>query len=70
VVELSINDVTSGLARSLVAKIDESPLFDSKRKSHITRERYTLDPKHVLGSNKKPWSLYYLMTLLPLLDNS
>jgi hypothetical protein len=68
VVELSIGDVTSGLARPLAAEIDKSPLFDSRRKSHITRERYTLDPKHVLDTNRKPWSLYHLMTLLPVSD--
>jgi hypothetical protein len=68
VVELSIGDVTSGLARPLAAEIDKSPLFESGRKSHIIRERYTLDPKHVLDTNRKPWSLYQLMTLLPVSD--
>jgi hypothetical protein len=57
VVELSIGDVTSGLARLLAAKIDKSPFFDSRRISHITCERYTIDAKHVLNTIRKPWLL-------------
>jgi hypothetical protein len=68
VVELSNGDVTSGLARPLAAEIDKSPFFDCRRKSHITRERYTIDPKHVLNTNRKPWSLYHLVTSLPVSD--
>jgi hypothetical protein len=67
-VELSIDDVTSGLTRPLAAEIDKSPLFDCRLKSHITRERYTLDLKHVLDSNRKPWSLSQTITLLPVSD--
>jgi hypothetical protein len=47
VAELSNGDVTSGPARSLAAEIDKTPLFDCGRKSHITRERYIIEPKHV-----------------------
>jgi hypothetical protein len=53
VVELSIDDVTSGLARPLAAEIAKSPLFDSRRKPHITRERLTIDRKHVLNADRK-----------------
>jgi hypothetical protein len=67
VVELSIGDVTSGLARPQAAEIDKSPLFDCRRKSAVTRERYIIDPKHVLDTDRKPWLLHYLMTLLSVL---
>jgi hypothetical protein len=53
VVELSIGDVTSGLARLLAAEIDKSPFFDCRRISHITCERYTIDAKHVLNTIRK-----------------
>jgi hypothetical protein len=67
-VEFSIGDVISGLARPLAVEIDESPFFDARRKSHITRERHTIDPKHAFHTNRKPWLLYPLMTLLPVSD--
>jgi hypothetical protein len=47
VVELSIDDFTSGPASRLAAEMDKSFVFDSKRQSHITRERYAIDPEHV-----------------------
>jgi hypothetical protein len=46
----STGDGVSGLGRPLAAEIDKSPLFDCRKKSLITRERYTLDPKHVLNT--------------------
>jgi hypothetical protein len=45
VVELSNGDVTFGLARLSAILTAE--------KSQITCERYTLDPKHVLNTNRK-----------------
>jgi hypothetical protein len=68
VVDLSIGDLTSGLARHLATEIDKSPLFDCRRESHITRDRYTIDPKHALDTIRKPWSHYQLMTLLLVSD--
>lgn len=32
-------------------------IFDSRRKSHIISEWYTMDTKHLLHTNRKPWSL-------------
>jgi hypothetical protein len=54
VLELSIGDFTSVLARPVAAEIDKSPLFDN-RKSRVTRELHTINPKHVLDINRKPW---------------
>jgi hypothetical protein len=52
VVELSNGDFTSGLRRPLAAEIDKRPLLTSQ-KTPITSERYTVDKKHVLNTNRK-----------------
>jgi hypothetical protein len=52
-IELSVGDVTAGLARAVAAEIDKPPFFDCSRKPHITCERYTMDMKHVLNTNRK-----------------
>jgi hypothetical protein len=54
VVALSTGDVTSGLQRSLAAEIDKRPLL-TPQKTPIISERYTVDNKHVLNINMKPW---------------
>jgi hypothetical protein len=64
-VELSNVDVTSGLARLLAAEINKLPFFDSDRMSYITRERYTIDPKYVLNTSRKPWLLSCLVMSNP-----
>jgi hypothetical protein len=46
VVELSLGDVTSGLARLLAAEIEKPPLCDPRKISHLTCERYTIDAEH------------------------
>jgi hypothetical protein len=61
VVKLSNGDVTSDLRRPLPAEIDKPPLFTSQ-KTHITCEWYTIDAKHVLNTDKKPWSTNQLVT--------
>jgi hypothetical protein len=66
-VALSFDDVTSGLGRPLAAEIDKLPLLTNE-KSHITCERYAIDSKLVLNTNRKPWSLYRLVTPLPVSD--
>jgi hypothetical protein len=65
VVELSVGDVTSGLARLLAAEIEKSPYFDYRRISQVICERYTIDLRHVLSSIRKLWLLCPLVTLLP-----
>jgi hypothetical protein len=64
VVELLNGNVTSGSRRLLAAEIDKPPLLTNE-KTQITCERCTIDTKHVLNTNRKPWSLYRLMTSLP-----
>jgi hypothetical protein len=67
VIELSIGDVISGIARLLAAEIDKPPLLTNE-KPHITCERYAIDSKLVLNTNRKPWSLCHLVMSLPVSD--
>jgi hypothetical protein len=67
VVELSNGDFTSGLRRPLAAEIDKRPLLTSQ-KTPITYERYTVDKKHVLNTNRKPWSTNRLVASFPVYD--
>jgi hypothetical protein len=53
VVELLNGDVASDLRHPLAAEIDKPPLLTSQ-KTHITCERYTIDAKHVLNTDRKP----------------
>jgi hypothetical protein len=66
-VKLSNGDVTSDLRRPLAAEIDIPPLL-STQKTHITCERYTIDAKHVLNTDRKPWSTNRLVTSFPICD--
>jgi hypothetical protein len=66
-VELSNGDFTCGLRRPLAAEIDKRPLLTSK-KTPITSVRYTVDKKHVLNTNRKPWSTNRLVALIPVRD--
>jgi hypothetical protein len=66
-VKLSNGDVTSDLRRPLAAEIDIPPLL-STQKTPITCERYTVDAKHVLNTDRKPWSTTRLVTLFPICD--
>jgi hypothetical protein len=52
-VKLLNGDVTSDLRRPLAVKIDKMPLLRS-HKTHIACERYTIEAKHVLNTDKKP----------------
>jgi hypothetical protein len=54
-VKLLNGDVTSDLRRLLAAEIDKPPLLTT-HKTHITCERYTIVAKHVLNTDRKPWS--------------
>jgi hypothetical protein len=67
VVKLLNVDVTSDLCRPLATEVDKPPLLTS-RKTHITYERYTRDAKHVLNTDRKPWSTNRLLTLFPVSD--
>jgi hypothetical protein len=67
VVELSNGDFTYGLRRPLAAEIDKRPLLTSQ-KTPITSERYTVDKKHVLNTNGKPWSTNRLVASFPVCD--
>jgi hypothetical protein len=63
----SFDDVTSGLGRRLAAELDKPPLL-TNGKSNITCERCAIDRKLVLNIPRKPWSLYLLVTSLPVSD--
>jgi hypothetical protein len=67
VVELSNDDFTSGLRRPLAAKINKRLLLNFQ-KMPITSERYTVDSKRVLNTNKKPWSANRLVASIPACD--
>jgi hypothetical protein len=67
VVELSNGDVTSGSRRFLAAEIGKPPL-KTNEKTQKACERYTIDTKNELDTNRKPWSLYRLVTSLPVSD--
>jgi hypothetical protein len=67
VVELSNGDFISGLRRPLAAEIDKRPLLTSQ-KTPVTSERYTVDKKHVLNTNRKPWSTNRLVASFPVCD--
>jgi hypothetical protein len=67
VVELSNGDFTCGLRRPLAAEIDKRPLLTSQ-KTPITNERSTVDKKHVLNTNRKPWSTNRLVASFPVYD--
>jgi hypothetical protein len=60
-VKLSNGDVTSDLRRPLAAEIDIPPIL-STEKTHITCEWYTIDAKHIMSTNRKPWSTTRLVT--------
>jgi hypothetical protein len=66
-VELLNGDVTSDLRRPLAAEIDKPPLLTSQ-KTHITCERYTIDAKYVLNTDRKSWSTNRLVTSFPICD--
>jgi hypothetical protein len=63
-VALLTGDVISGLGPLLATEIEKPPLLTGE-KLHLTCERYTLDSKLVSSTNMKPWSLYRLVTSLP-----
>jgi hypothetical protein len=67
VVEVSNSHVTSGSRRPLAADIDKPPLLTCE-KLPMTGERYAIDSKLVLNSFRKAWSLYRLITSLPVCD--
>jgi hypothetical protein len=62
-VELLNGDVTSGLSRHLAAEIKKPPIFKNEE-SYITCERYAIDLKLVLNTNRKPWPIFRLVTSL------
>ena len=66
-VKLSNGNVTSDLRRPLAAEIDIPPLL-STQKTHITCERPTIDAKHVLNTDRKPWSTTRLVTSFRICD--
>jgi hypothetical protein len=51
VVELSKGDFTCGLRLPLAAEIDKRPMLTSQ-KTPTTNERYAVDKKHVLNTNR------------------
>jgi hypothetical protein len=55
------------LRRPLAAEIDERPLLTSQKKP-MTSERYTVDKKHVLNTNRKPWWTNQLVASFPICD--
>jgi hypothetical protein len=67
VVELSNSDVTSDSRRHLEAEMDKTQLMINE-KTHIICERYAIDLKLVLNTDRKPWPLYRQVTSLPVCD--
>jgi hypothetical protein len=59
--------VTSDLYRPLGVEIDKPPLLTSG-KTRITCERYAIDAKHTLNTDRKPWSTKQLVTSFPVCD--
>jgi hypothetical protein len=53
-VELSIGDITCDLACPLAAEIDK-PKSLTNEKTHIACERYAIESKLVLNTNRNPW---------------
>jgi hypothetical protein len=51
-VALSTGDVISGLGRPLATEIEKPPL-STNEKAHIACERYAIDSKLVLNTNRK-----------------
>jgi hypothetical protein len=66
-ITLTFDDATSDLGRPLAADIDKRRLMTNE-KSHITSEQYAIDRKLVFNTNRKPLSLYQLVTSLPASD--
>jgi hypothetical protein len=66
-VKESNGDVTSGLARPLAIEIDISRI-SARGKPLIASKRYKIDGKCCWNTNRKPWSLYRLVTSLPVSD--
>jgi hypothetical protein len=60
-VKESNDELTSSLTRPLAAEILKRPVLTSQ-KIPITSERYTVDSKHVLNTDRKPWSTNRLVT--------
>jgi hypothetical protein len=60
-------DVTSVLGRPLAAEINKPPLSTNEN-SYIPCERCAKGRKFVLNTDRKPWSLYRLVTPLPVSD--
>jgi hypothetical protein len=60
----SIGNVTSGLERPLAAEIVFLP-FSAIRKALSASKRHKIDGKCQQNSNRKPWSLYRLVTTFP-----
>jgi hypothetical protein len=67
VVKLSNSDATFDLTRPIAGEIDNPPKLIPE-KSNVTCERYVIDSKHVLNTHRKLWSLYRLLTSLPVCD--
>jgi hypothetical protein len=68
-VKKSNGDFTSGLIRPLAAEI-VFLLFSATTKALITSKRYKIDGKCLQNTNRKPWSLYRLLTSLPVSNAS
>jgi hypothetical protein len=68
VVELLNGDATSDLRRSLAAEIDKPSLLTSQE-THKTCKRYTIWVKHVLNTDRKPWSTNRQVTSFPVCDD-
>jgi hypothetical protein len=67
VVELSNGDIISGSRCFLTVEIDK-PLLLTKENSHVACERDIMNSDLTLNVNRKSWSLYQLITSLPVRD--
>jgi hypothetical protein len=66
-VELSNGDITSGSER-LLAVENNKALLMTNEKAQITCEWHIIDMKHLLSTNRKPWSLNRQVTLFRVSD--
>jgi hypothetical protein len=64
----STGDVISDLNRLLAAEIGKGPFILTNDKTHVTCKRYTIDSKHILNTDTKPWSPYRLLKSFPVSD--
>jgi hypothetical protein len=67
-VVVSNGHVTFGLQRLLVAEFALPPLYVDGNPL-VTSQPHEIESRYILNTDKKPWSLYQMVALLPVWDN-